>query len=92
MFGSIRYGSILRGEHERKLIYMHIQNFQAHKQQIYHVFADDGIHWHIIPLGSVPEFDGLVISAGEDVRATRNIAAPAHHALVRLGKNKFRIL
>jgi hypothetical protein len=32
-----------------------------------HVFADDGIHWHIIPLGSVPQFNGLVISAGEDV-------------------------
>ena len=32
-----------------------------------YVFTDDGIHWHIIPLGSVPQFNGLVVSAGKDV-------------------------
>ena len=29
--------------------------------------TDDGIHWHIIPLGSVPQFNGLVVSAGKGV-------------------------
>ena len=56
------------------------------------MFTDDGIHWHIIPLGSVPQFNGHVVSAGKDVWTTRDIAAAAHHAFVCLCKTRLRTL
>ena len=62
------------------------------KQFPYHVFADNSIHWHIIPLGCVPQFDSFVISAGEDVRTTRNIAATANHTLVSLARKSENVL